>query len=275
MGLTFRLGQIPLGVFTDTSNNVGIGAAPSGTYKFEVTGTAKISGVATFGSTLSNGTYSYTLPSATGTLALTSDIHSAVTLSAIGSTPNANAATLTGQVLNLQPADASFGGVVTTGTQTFAGDKTLTGTLYGIGLSMTGTVADIVQGTATSGKALRGTATTGWGLYASATTGVGVQGNSSGTGGSGVYGSSGNGYGGVFYNDSTTYPALEVNNNNESAGDIAVFRRVGTSVFIINSLGNISNGTYTYTLPSATGTLALTSALSGYLPLTGGTLTGA
>jgi len=180
-----------------------------------------------------------------------------LSLSAIGAVPNANAATITGTVLNLQPASASFGGVVTTGTQTFAGDKTLTGTLYGIGLSMTGTVADIVQGTATSGKALRGTATTGWGLYASATTGVGVQGNSSGTGGSGVYGSSVNGYGGVFYNDSTTYPALEVNNNNESAGNIAVFRRVGTSVFIINSLGNISNGTYTYTLPSATGTLAL------------------
>jgi hypothetical protein len=37
----------------------------------------------------------------------------------------------------------------------------------------------------------------------------------------------------------------------------------------------ITNGTYTYTLPGATGTLALTSALSGYLPLTGGTLTGA
>ena len=37
----------------------------------------------------------------------------------------------------------------------------------------------------------------------------------------------------------------------------------------------ITDGTYTYTLPSATGTLALTSALSGYLPLTGGTLTGA
>ena len=32
----------------------------------------------------------------------------------------------------------------------------------------------------------------------------------------------------------------------------------------------ITNGTYTYTLPSATGTLALTSALSGYLPLTAG-----
>jgi len=44
----------------------------------------------------------------------------------------------------------------------------------------------------------------------------------------------------------------------------------------ILTLGStISNGTYAYTLPSATGTLALTSALSGYLPLTGGTLTGA
>ena len=37
----------------------------------------------------------------------------------------------------------------------------------------------------------------------------------------------------------------------------------------------ISNGTFAYTLPSATGTLALTSDLSSYLPLTGGTLTGA
>jgi len=50
-----------------------------------------------------------------------------VTLAAIGSTPNANAATLSGQVLNLEPASASFGGVVTTGTQTLAGAKTLTG----------------------------------------------------------------------------------------------------------------------------------------------------
>lgn len=48
-----------------------------------------------------------------------------VTLAAIGSTPNANAASLSGQILNLQPASASFGGVVTTGTQTFAGSKTI------------------------------------------------------------------------------------------------------------------------------------------------------
>jgi hypothetical protein len=44
-----------------------------------------------------------------------------LSLSAIGGTANANAATITGTVLNLQPADASFGGVVTTGAQTFAG----------------------------------------------------------------------------------------------------------------------------------------------------------
>ena len=47
----------------------------------------------------------------------------------------------------------------------------------------------------------------------------------------------------------------------------------GTGSVIISS--TISNGTYTYTLPSATGTLALTSNLSAYLPLAGGTLTGA
>jgi len=45
-------------------------------------------------------------------------------LGAIGSTPNANAATISGATLNLEPASASFGGVVTTGTQTFAGSKT-------------------------------------------------------------------------------------------------------------------------------------------------------
>jgi len=47
-----------------------------------------------------------------------------VTLSVIGSSPNADGATLTGQVLNLQPANASFGGVISTSAQTIAGLKT-------------------------------------------------------------------------------------------------------------------------------------------------------
>ena len=44
----------------------------------------------------------------------------------------------------------------------------------------------------------------------------------------------------------------------------------GCSIFSFNH----SSSTYTYTLPSANGTIALTSNLSSYLPLAGGTLTG-
>ena len=116
---------------------------------------ANFTGQLTLGSTITNGTYTYSLPSATGILALTSDIHSAVTLSAIGGTANANGATLTGQVLNLQPADASFGGVVTTGTQTFAGAKTFTSALAGtsatFSLASTGSGAVLSVGNVGSG----------------------------------------------------------------------------------------------------------------------------
>lgn len=62
-----------------------------------------------------------------------------VTLTAVGAVPNANAASLSGQVLNLQPANASFPGVVTTLTQTFAGDKTFTGSTISKSLQINGT----------------------------------------------------------------------------------------------------------------------------------------
>lgn len=51
-----------------------------------------------------------------------------VTLAAFGSTPSANGASLSGQVLTLQPADATHPGGITTGSQTIAGNKTLSGT---------------------------------------------------------------------------------------------------------------------------------------------------
>ena len=51
------------------------------------------------------------------------DTHVAVTLAAVGATPNANGATLTGQQLNLEPASTSHPGVVTTSAQSFAGQK--------------------------------------------------------------------------------------------------------------------------------------------------------
>jgi len=64
-----------------------------------------------------------------GTISASGGGSGVTSLSAIGSTANANGATITGSVLNLQPASASFGGVVTTGTQTFAGAKTFNTTL--------------------------------------------------------------------------------------------------------------------------------------------------
>lgn len=72
------------------------------------------------------------LPNQSGTIALVSDIPPTISLAPIGSTPNANAATLTGGVLNLQPASTSFGGVVTTTAQSFAGNKIFTGGLESI-----------------------------------------------------------------------------------------------------------------------------------------------
>lgn len=72
-----------------------------------------------------------------------------ITLSAIGATPNANGASLSSQVLNLQPADGSFGGVVTTTTQTLAGPKTFSNTLTASnGLTLTTGALNL---TATSG----------------------------------------------------------------------------------------------------------------------------
>ena len=60
MGLTQKLGTVPLAIFTDASNNVGIGGAPSGSYKFDVTGTGRFTGALTaLQSNLSSGASSY------------------------------------------------------------------------------------------------------------------------------------------------------------------------------------------------------------------------
>lgn len=62
---SYLQGSLLLGSATDDTIN-----------KLQVTGAAKVTGQLTLGSTISNGTYTYTLPSATGTLALTSQIPS-------------------------------------------------------------------------------------------------------------------------------------------------------------------------------------------------------
>lgn len=70
-----------------------------------------------------------------------------VTLTTIGSTPNGNGASLSGQQLQLQPASGSFGGVVTTAAQTFAGLKTFSN---GIISTTIGDTSNTVQITGTS-----------------------------------------------------------------------------------------------------------------------------
>lgn len=75
----------------------------------------------------------------------------------------------------------------------------------------------------------------------------------------------------VGYQTAGVFDGLKI----DTSGN-AFFTNSGTTRFY-NSVrfdSTLTNGTYTYTLPSATGTLALTSNLSSYLPLSGGTLTG-
>ena len=92
-----------------------------------------------------------------------------VTLTAVGSSPNANAASLSGQVLTLQPASGSFPGVVSTTTQSFAGNKTFTGAISASNLSGTNS-GDVTIGTA-NGLSLVGQALS-LGLASTSTTGA-------------------------------------------------------------------------------------------------------
>jgi hypothetical protein len=98
-------------------------------------------------------------------------------LSTIGTSPNAFGATISGTQLNLEPASASFGGVVTTLAQTFAGNKTLTGALIGTTGSFTssgGSDTFSINHSSGSGIALNITkGGNGEGIYVNKTSGTG------------------------------------------------------------------------------------------------------
>ena len=79
--------------------------------------------------------------------------HDPVTLAAVGSAPNGGGATLTGQVLNLEPADSTNPGVVSTGTQNFAGDKTFDDDVAVVGSIDAQTGIDATTGTLKLGLA--------------------------------------------------------------------------------------------------------------------------
>jgi hypothetical protein len=87
---------------------------------------ATIQGIATADSFVKTGGTSSQFLMADGS---TSAGTVATTMGTIGTSATANGATITSGVLSLTPANATNGGVVTTGAQTFAGAKTFTQSL--------------------------------------------------------------------------------------------------------------------------------------------------
>ena len=76
---------------------------------------------------------------------------SQVTLANVGSSPNAQAATISNQVLTLQPADATNPGVITASAQTLGGIKTFNAAIYaaaGVDVAATGGTDTLSIGTA-------------------------------------------------------------------------------------------------------------------------------
>lgn len=80
-----------------------------------------------------------TITPGAGGITLDQSSHDPVTLGAVGSSPNGNAASLSTQVLTLQPADGTNPGVITAGTQTIGGNKTFNGSISASNLSGTNT----------------------------------------------------------------------------------------------------------------------------------------
>ena len=194
-----------------------------------------------------------------GTFTLDTSGGGTTTLSVIGSTPNANAATITGSVLNLEPASVSFGGVITTGAQTIAGVKTFNSSPIAPTLA-TGTVSTAIATTEFVTNAIN-TATpgTGYTVYnilittsgniTTQTTGIPV-------GGSTSYVQNGRN---VMINNSAT--AIEINPAAAVDGFIASYTKIGTADITFSALTsplvyvNALNGRVLSGLPGSTALL--------------------
>ncbi len=141
----------------NTSGNVGIGTGMP-TEKLDVSGNVKSSGTLAAGTVIypnTHGTNGQVLTT-TGSGALTWSTPSggASTVGAISNSATTNGASITSGVLNLAPADANNGGVVTTGAQTFAGAKTFNSNLVVNQIQFGRGLGDNIQNTAVGYSAL-------------------------------------------------------------------------------------------------------------------------
>jgi hypothetical protein len=124
-----------------------IGSNVVGTNVLDVTGAARVTGILTLGSTITNGTYTYTLPSATGTLALTSALSSYVPYTGATGAVNLGSQTLSSGAITSTGA-SSFGSATAINTGTSGITLPLAAQAYGtiaFGNNSSGTAAPTIS----------------------------------------------------------------------------------------------------------------------------------
>jgi hypothetical protein len=228
-------------VGTSAMNNNIILADGNGNVRYQFDGTNNIfANNVNFSSTIGNGTYTYTLPSATGTLALvggsgvgTVTSVAALTLGTTGtdlSSTVADSTTTPVITLNVPTASATNRGALSSADWTTFNNKASTADLSNY---VTLATSQTISGEKSFTSSIKSNA------------GILIQNGSSAA--------------------ASGYLGLGANTNELQIALVGATHRL----LFTNS------ASYIYTFPSATGTFALTSDLGSYLPLAGGTLTGA